>query len=104
VRQTRACIATQIYTPSKTQPVIQNYRLNVRKAAEKLIDATSRPHDCKIDFMHENIIIEFSAGAFCLLKNSWHLCLMTSFICFKFGMSFMASPITFNSSKNWFYA
>jgi hypothetical protein len=42
VRQTRTRIATQIYTPSKTLRVIQNYRLNVRKAAEKLIDATSR--------------------------------------------------------------
>jgi hypothetical protein len=72
VRQTRACIATQIYTPSKTQPVIQNYRLNVRKAAEKLIDATSRPHDCKIDFMHENIIIEFSAGALLLFMDCFN--------------------------------
>jgi multisubunit Na+/H+ antiporter MnhE subunit len=59
----RARIASQIYTPSKTRPVIQNYRLDVRKAAEKLIDATSIPHDCKIDFKHETIIIEFSAGA-----------------------------------------
>jgi hypothetical protein len=41
--------ATRIYTPSKTLPVIQNYRLNVRKAAEKLIDATSRPHDTSVD-------------------------------------------------------
>ena len=72
VRQTRTRIATQIYTPSKTLPVIQNYRLNVRKAAEKLIDATSRPYDCKIDIKHENIIIEFSAGALLLFMDCFN--------------------------------
>ena len=72
VRQTRARIATQIYTPSKARPVIQNYRLDVRKAAEKLIDATSRRHDCKIDIKHENIIVEFSAGALLLFMDCFN--------------------------------
>lgn len=62
-------IATQLYTPSKTQLVLQNYRLNVKKAAEKLIDATSRSHYSKIEFKHENIIIEFSAGTLLLVMD-----------------------------------
>ncbi|CAG2187167.1 MLL4 [Mytilus edulis] len=48
----------------------QGYKLNQSKAAQKLISATDRPQDYKIEFKQGNIIMELTPGAFLVYIDS----------------------------------